>query len=747
MTLIAQARALASRIWLARLFAREFGFSDLLSNYSRAYAWMANQLGHMTLALATTALFVMLADTLATIARAAQAETATMLLGGVVATTLAILGVFTLVEKGSEKKNARPAAADGAEALWIAGSLLGALLALAVLAPGPLNAALLGVSAVVIALTAGIVFWRACAKLGEKLRSERHGGFWSGDATMICVIVGVAVTLAVAAAAPLSGAVAAGQPHGRALAHELELALWAAPVGLLFVAVILLLAKDCWIAALGCVGVLGAVHIASDGFFLDLALAPAAEPFAERADWSFRRTGGLALAVLFAAVAAAGALGRTPPSGARHPYWMAVTALLGGAWFVLATWRGLEAGWAAPVAGAMSSLALWWVKEFGSDLPNVAAEIGQACEARRRQGAAAAPPKLLAAYRSDGEWDCRTDSLFYFAGAWIGAGLLSETPSLTQADDVGAWRSGAEIIGLLLFIAIFLLLGRNWAYRQEAIDMTGAPRANRLALLTSRLTLAIQRDEGGWNCNADALATLAAFAQALPLEDAPFDHLLVVGGPGEGKSALGHALATEAALVGLPAWAAPPAAMLGLKRYPPRKLSRVVTAEHLASISERYDAARSYQVRDLQANPVVTLYASRSAVGDPQLRTLDRRKREVGDEPFEGARIVVVTDTRRSMAAADLDKMFRGLDPSDGKQTVWLIENGPELTARDACEATLDCALMKFITDSLRPALGGDRRRSRFAIAHVASDPHSGQPGARPSGAQKETTDGDRQSG
>ena len=38
-------------IWLLRIFEQEFGFSDLLSNYSRTYAWMANQLGHLTLGL------------------------------------------------------------------------------------------------------------------------------------------------------------------------------------------------------------------------------------------------------------------------------------------------------------------------------------------------------------------------------------------------------------------------------------------------------------------------------------------------------------------------------------------------------------------------------------------------------------------------------------------------------------------------------------------------------------------------
>ena len=43
--------------WVKDVFAAEFGNSDVQSNYSRLYAWMANQLGHMTLGLATALAF------------------------------------------------------------------------------------------------------------------------------------------------------------------------------------------------------------------------------------------------------------------------------------------------------------------------------------------------------------------------------------------------------------------------------------------------------------------------------------------------------------------------------------------------------------------------------------------------------------------------------------------------------------------------------------------------------------------
>jgi hypothetical protein len=415
---------------------------------------------------------------------------------------------------------------------------------------------------------------------------------------------------------------------------------------------------------------------------------------------------------------------------------MMTTAFAGGLWFVLATWRGLEAGWAAPVAGAMASMALWWVKEFGSDLPNVAAELRRACDDRRLQGACAAPPEMTLGYWRDGEWDCRTDGLFYFAGAWIGAGLLSSSATLTADGAAGAWRSGAEIIGLLLFVAIFLLLGRNWARRQQAIDMTGAPRASRLALFGSRLTLAVQ-DGGTWRCEPTALRTLHAFATALPTDGAPFDHLVIVGAPGSGKSVLGHALATEAALVGLPASFAPLSAMLGLTDHEPTKRSRVVTAEHLASIPERYLARQPYQARDLQANPVVTLFL-RNDADDPGLRSATRHAHEAPRDAdrIDGAELVVVTDMRRGMAAEDLEKVFEGLAPaapilppkgreadgSNRKQTVWLIENGPPVAGQDACAVARDGTLTEFIASHLRPRLEGPCGRWRVAIAHVARD-------------------------
>jgi len=61
-------RRFLENLWLTRIFEAEFGFSDVQSNYSRTYAWMANQLGHMTLGMATVFFFVWIADTMTSFA-------------------------------------------------------------------------------------------------------------------------------------------------------------------------------------------------------------------------------------------------------------------------------------------------------------------------------------------------------------------------------------------------------------------------------------------------------------------------------------------------------------------------------------------------------------------------------------------------------------------------------------------------------------------------------------------------------
>jgi hypothetical protein len=50
-------------MWLQKIFAHEFGYSDIEGNYSRVYPWMANQLGHLTLGMAVVLFFYWFHDT------------------------------------------------------------------------------------------------------------------------------------------------------------------------------------------------------------------------------------------------------------------------------------------------------------------------------------------------------------------------------------------------------------------------------------------------------------------------------------------------------------------------------------------------------------------------------------------------------------------------------------------------------------------------------------------------------------
>lgn len=50
------------RLWLLQISRAEFGQSDVQLNYTRTYAWMANQLGHMTLGMGTALAYVWLVE-------------------------------------------------------------------------------------------------------------------------------------------------------------------------------------------------------------------------------------------------------------------------------------------------------------------------------------------------------------------------------------------------------------------------------------------------------------------------------------------------------------------------------------------------------------------------------------------------------------------------------------------------------------------------------------------------------------
>ena len=207
--------------------------------------------------------------------------------------------------------------------------------------------------------------------------------------------------------------------------------------------------------------------------------------------------------------------------------------------------------WRLACAAASAALALWFVKEFGSDIPLVSAEIATAAEARKEQGHEDYL-EIEHAYFADAVWDARTDGVFYVSGAIIAVALLTQTGTVETT-----WASGPDFLGVLAFGLIFLIAGRRWAYRQQALDLVGSPYASRLAVLRNALELrVILGDKLGPPCDR-GLSVLLEFARGGTRRDGQiegepsgvnFDHLVIMGRLGSGKTPLGIAISSEAAL-------------------------------------------------------------------------------------------------------------------------------------------------------------------------------------------------------
>ncbi|MEL6793974.1 MAG: hypothetical protein AAFP78_10995, partial [Pseudomonadota bacterium] len=407
--------------------------------------------------------------------------------------------------------------------------------------------------------------------------------------------------------------------------------------------------------------------------------------------------------------------------------------------------------WKLSLAAGMASLCMWWVKEFASDMPNVHKEIAAVILKRHtadrtdpldrnREPAATDRRRALEKeYFRDARVDARADGMFYFAGAWIGAGVLNDVPVLS--DD--AWPAGSEIFGLMLFLAIFLGLGKNWAYRQLALDLMGARMASRFAVFRSELRMrslfvaksghvqvgALQT--GGWL--AHPLLKLREFAspRTLPLEtseepededDRPvadrFDHILIFGDLGSGRSPLGRAIASEAALADWPTRFQIKRRAKVLKDEDKRK-ARYITGARLLN----YVKDIEYR-SDLAANPTVTFSIN------PQN---DRAIRGVEDkcEVERAADVVVIDDV--SMANAQnkdwIAARFANLNLARGQQTVWLIDIADDGTESSEALLVRAAGEAETLLSKLAEATGGeaadDRCHVALALTRRFADPYA----------------------
>lgn len=488
--------------WLRDIFALEFGTSDVQSNYSRVYAWMANQLGHMTLGLAVALLFVWIVET----------------------SQSAIIKFTDMT-----------GAANAADLVCQWGDSC---------VPGNL---LLGFTfAVVLGGLAAFLLWRAWTLAREIPPPGAMRTPYPPIPNVLAALSHAGVALALVGVATYALFFV---PDGAAAEP------WAKLTGtiiatLVIAAGVVTLCKDAQVLFLSLFGLLIV-------FVLGSEVAPTASPIADLR-WEV-----IIIAALMCGVAVATYVLRY--TGDDYVYlrksganWLREIA--GGifaASFLVIFVSDLDPEWREALTAAFASVTLWWVKEFGSDIPGVHDEIGRARTNRPAPlpGSESDYEQVELDYLTDARMDARTDGLFYIAGAWIGAGVISTVPVLSD----NSWETGAELVGCLIFIFIFMVEGRRWSFRQVALDRMGANRASRLAVFRSAIRMVVIEPEteiylgGAPEENLDYHPTpidaLDRFARGDQDDSAqPLDHVFVFGAPGAGRTPLGLALASEASL-------------------------------------------------------------------------------------------------------------------------------------------------------------------------------------------------------
>lgn len=586
-------------MWIRAIFAREFGYSDVQANYSRVYAWMANQLGHMTLGLATAFLYFWIADTIGATAR------------------LVLDWSGRPQQSGGECELAAACIANNYLLIFASLVILGVMAAaFAIGAFGPA----LEVSQDVAAR------YRAIA-----IRARR-----AIHAVLFCLAV-IALTYL---------AIRADNAPDPETAERIVGAIGVTVASFAIGAGVALICQDIRYFTCALLALFGAFWIATSG--------AGAGPVAHR--WV-----AVSIALLFWLYALnSTALSRSLPEGLgfkeRFVQACVVTGL--AIWFVFGTWNGLEGDWPLAIAASLASVTLWWVKEFGSDLPNVHKEVAEAV-ARRPKTVLGRSMRVQKEYLDDARMDARTDGMFYLAGAWVGAGVLSTTPVMTDT----SWESGSEILGLLVFLAVFLWMGKGWAFRQQALDFAGLNMASRLAVYRSALKIAIlpQEEDGREPLPylAEPLDALRDYAREIDF--AGFNHLAIFGARGSGRSPLGRAIASEAALADFPIFEKRPG---GGDREP--RAACYISAGRLALFMRDVD-----DKSDLMTTPPLDLAI------DMKTGAVTRWTDETSEKTHrrhDAATTAVIDDVDISRPGV-LDGLTANLALAKGQKTVWLLED------------------------------------------------------------------------
>lgn len=598
-------------MWVRKIFAREFGTSDVQSNYSRLYSWMANQLGHMTLGLATVLMFFWIADTISATARL-------------------IINWSAPLQAADEACNYISLCMAN-NALLIATSLI-----------------ILGLITVVCTICMIGRTPEISPDIKARYRPIAIRIRKVSPVVLFALMVIALITL-------LYKAFSAEDP-----ARFIEM-LGAATASFVIAAGILAICEDVRYFAFGLIASFGAFWITTGGAGFG-AVAHGLVAVA------------LALAFCFYIMAptirgegAAGNIG-LPERVVQSVLVIGLTL-----WFSYSVWNGLEPDWRMAIGAAIASCALWGVKEFGSDIPNVHQEIVSAI-AQRPMGVLGECRRVEEDYLRDAQMDSRTDGMFYIAGAWIGAGVLSKTPVMTET----SWETGSEMLGLLIFLGTFLWMGKSWAFRQEALDLASLSPASRLAVFHAALRIVILppsgRESGGRpDYLEEPLDALFDYSKQFGHQD--FDHLLIFGARGSGRSPLGRAIASEAAIADLPTLSK----LFEWGGNDPRR-ALFISADRLAHFLRDI-----HKPADLRTTPPFKVAVNwkkdaiaRAGAGAPAK----------GEKHIDPADMVVI-DSLDPAALASLDELTANLSLADDQVTVWLIQDD-RFDPTDGCATQAD---------------------------------------------------------
>lgn len=534
------------RFWWPILNVNQrFLSSDFLANYSRGYVWAANQLGHFTLGLIGALSYFWIADTL----YRAFSNLGALRSGGA--------GLQPL-----DESNTADLLLAGFAALILCGVIAGLGLIALRLIRKPLRLrrhAKLREARIEAARAAG----REIPPAAFEMLKVSQNRLYRELAERAGLLIGLLALLAVA-----------GLVIALSFSQNIRGAFeWRAYAGsvivttLFFAALAALLSQSARYTLMSWT-VLGAAALMWEPRALDAAGAHVTAPITPPEELSFVSEAPLValLAIIFFVQML---FLRVRDSYGRAPWRLILIIAL----FFLIGAMTPDPEIRRAVAAGFASLGVWWVKEFGSDLPTVEDELQDAHDARVANGQSGwngvSHLEDFADVRrecfDDTLCDARSDGLFYFAGATM-AGALLISPSVI---DVEASSVVPAFGAALLFVAIYWGVGWHWMRRAVALDRVSVLASERFAMLESAVVAKLTI--GGREVNPQnaeetprgAMQRLRAYASGeLALgsgaQRQAVRHLVICGAFGVGRSALGHAVACEAALVNAPPWSAAP---------------------------------------------------------------------------------------------------------------------------------------------------------------------------------------------